>query len=399
MTKVLIMHNDLRAYWKRRVFFLRDFLKSKNIYLYAVELFGKGSPYQFDPSIQTETWWDCLFPEHSFADLAAAQIKKAVFKKLDEVNPDVVIAGSVAFSSGALGLRWAKRNKKKFIMFDDAKAGDVKRNILVQTVKNLIINQIDAFWLPSTNYADEYAALYDKKSVHYFFGFNCIDNDLFKFDGERSFNNGKIVSICRLVPKKNMGNLLKVWQFVEENNDYYKLLIIGDGPLLNDLKNLAETLGLRRVEFTGAIPNDQLPRYLHETDAFISSSLAESWGMMVNEAMAAGLPVLLSDRINAAGILLKEGVNGYGFDGENIHEMQKKVMDFIDLPESEKMEMSKNSLKIISEMDYENMGDQLVSMLKILAAEPPKKIGLLPHAAINLWPGRYNTKGWDNVKQ
>lgn len=378
---------------------MHDFLKSKNIYLYAVELFGKGSPYEFDPSIQTETWWDCLFPEHSFADLTAAQIKKAVFKELDEVNPDVVIAGSVAFSSGALGLRWAKRNKKKFIMFDDAKATDVKRNVLVQTVKNLIINQIDAFWLPSTNYADEYAALYDKKSVHYFFGFNCIDNDLFKFHGEKTFNSGKIISVCRLVPKKNMENLLKIWQFVEENNDYYKLIIIGDGPLLNNLKNLVKTLGLRRVEFMGAIPNDQLPRYLHEADAFISSSLAESWGMMVNEAMAAGLPVLLSDRINAAGTLLKEGVNGYGFDGENIYEMQKKVMDFIDLPESEKMEMSKNSLKIISEMDYENMGDRLVSMLKILAAEPPKKIELLPYAAINLWAGRYNTKGWDNVKQ
>jgi hypothetical protein len=79
--------------------------------------------------------------------------------------------------------------------------------------------------------------------------------------------------------------------------------------------------------------------------------------------------------------------------------MQKKVMDFIDLSEIEKKEMSKNSLKIIGGMDYENMGNQLFSMLKILAAEPPKKVGLLPYAAINLWSGRYNTKGWDNVKQ
>ncbi|GAC1310858.1 MAG: glycosyltransferase family 4 protein [Mucilaginibacter sp.] len=393
------MHNDLRAYWKRRVFFLRDFLKSKNIYLYAVELFGKGSPYEFDPFIQTETWWDCLFPEHGFADLAAAQIKKAVFKKLDEVNPDVIIAGSVVFSSGALGLRWAKLNKKKFIMFDDAKATDVKRNPLVQTVKNLIINQIDAFWLPSTNYTDEYAALYSKKSVHYFYGFNCIDNDFFKYHGERSFNYGKIISVCRLVPKKNMENLLKVWQFIEENNEYYKLIIIGDGPLLNDLKNLAKALKLCRVEFLGAVPNDQLPTYLHQADAFISTSLAESWGLMVNEAMAAGLPVLLSGKINAAATLLTEGVNGYEFDAGNLQEIQKKVMAFIDLSEQEKKGMSDNSLRIISTMDYENMGTHLVSMLKVLTSEPNKKISLLPFMLINLWSGRYNTSGWNNIKQ
>ncbi len=399
MTKVLIMHNDLRAYWKRRVFFLRDFLKERNIYLYAVELFGKGSPYEFDPFAQTNSWWSCLFPEQSFADLTATQITKRVFKKLDEIQPDVIIAGSVAFSSGALGLRWAKKHKKKFIMFDDAKATDVKRNFAVQSIKNLIINQIDAFWLPSTNYTDGYAALYSKKTIHYFFGFNCIDNDLFKFDGEKSFNNGKIISICRLVPKKNMENMLKIWQFVEENNDIYKLIIIGDGPLLNDLKKLAHELQLKRVAFLGAVPNDQLPAYLHQADAFISSSLAESWGLMVNEAMAAGLPVLLSDRINAAGTLLKEGVNGFGFDAANTHEMYKKVMEFIDLPELEKKAMSKKSLKIISAMDYENMGTQLLSALKILAVTPPKKLGIIPYLAINLWSGGYNTSGWDNVKQ
>ena len=165
--KVLIIHNDLRVYWRRRLFFLRDFLGSKEIELYAVELFGKGSPYDFESFNKTESWWDCLFPDQSHADLTKHQIKDKIFSKLDEIDPDVVIGGSIVFYSGALGLRWAKENKKKFIMFDDAKPSWVKRNFVVQGVKNLITNQIDALWLPSDEYDEEYTRLYSKSKIKY----------------------------------------------------------------------------------------------------------------------------------------------------------------------------------------------------------------------------------------
>jgi hypothetical protein len=174
--KVLILHTDLRVYWKRRIHFLRDFLKTRGIELYAVEIFGKGSPYDFDPYSRTEKWWDCLFPTQGFDELSQIEIKSAVFNKLKNINPDVVIGGSIVFSSGALGLRWAKRNKKKFIMFDDAKPSRVKRNSLVQSVKNLITEQVDAIWLPSDEYDQEWGALYDKRKIHFFYGFDCIDN-------------------------------------------------------------------------------------------------------------------------------------------------------------------------------------------------------------------------------
>ena len=394
---VLIMHNDLRVYWRRRLLFLRDFLKSKNIDLYAVELFGKGSPYDFDPFNKTELWWDCLFPVNSHNELSKHQIKNKIFSKLNEINPDVIIAGSIVFYSGALGLRWAKRNKKKFIMFDDAKPSWVKRNFLVQAIKNLITKQIDALWLPSDEYDQEYTKLYSKKKVHYFYGYNCIDNKLFKFNERKKFDNNKIICVGRLVPKKNIRNLLNVWKFVEEHNNTHRLIILGDGPLFPELKSFARSIKLSRVEFLGAVANDKIPEYLYNADAFISPSLYESWGLMVNEAMAAGLPVLLSNKINAADTLLKDVVNGYIFNPYDLAEMQQKLIDFIELPVSEKKEMSENSLKIIGDMSYENMGGELLATLNLLKTKPAKKTGLLPYAAINLWYGRYTTFNWDHV--
>jgi glycosyltransferase involved in cell wall biosynthesis len=397
--KVLILHTDLRVYWNRRIHFLRDYLAACGVELYAVEIFGKGSPYDFDPFSRTDNWWDCLFPTKGFGELSQIKIKVAVFKKLKKVNPDVVIAGSIVFSSGALGLRWAKRNRKKFIMFDDAKPSRVQRNRFVQSVKNLITEQVDALWLPSDEYDGEWGALYDKEKIHFFYGFDCIDNDLFKPKEEKRLDYNKIICVSRLVEKKNIPVLLDSWKLIEQNNDVYKLSIVGDGPMLNKLIGYAKSLGLKRVEFVGAVPNEQLPKYLHEADAFILPSLDESWGLVVNEAMAAGLPVLLTSKINAAATLLKDGVNGYFINVDNPTDMKLQLLVFINLPLAAKKEMSDNSLKIIGQMDFQYMGNQLLETLKLMASEPPKKLKFLAHFVINLWYGQFNTRGWDKPEK
>ncbi|WPU95691.1 glycosyltransferase [Mucilaginibacter sabulilitoris] len=324
-------------------------------------------------------------------------IKEVLFSKLAEINPDVIVAGSIVFYSGALGLRWAKNNNKKFIMFDDAKPSNVKRNALVQQVKDTITNQIDALWLPSKDYEEEYAALYSTASIHFFYGYNCIDNDLFKFKQQKRFNNRKIICVARLVPIKNLDNLLKAWKTVEEKSDLDTLVILGDGTLNSQLTGLRDELGLKRVEFVGAIPNDLIPQYLFDSDAFILPSWSESWGLVVNEAMAAGLPVLLSNKVNAAETLLIDGLNGYSFPPSDIQAMSEKIIQFVQLSTELKEKMSATSLEIIDSLNYENMGNQLLSTLLLLKAMPVKKKSFIANFLINFWDGRYNTQGWDTV--
>ena len=395
--KILILHNDLRVYWKRRLIFLRNFLKSKEISLYAIELFGKGSPYNFDSYDNKELWWHCLFPNNTNSELSKTEIERVLFSKLSEISPDVIIAGSIVFYSGALGLKWAKNNKRKFIMFDDAKPSNVRRNFIVQRIKDLITNQIDALWLPSNDYDYEYSLLYDKKRIRFFYGYNSIDNNLFKLNKPPKFDNNKILCVARLVPIKNFENLFKAWQLVEQENPYQELAIIGDGPLRQDLKELAGSLQLKHVSFLGIIPNDEIPEYMYEADAFILSSWSESWGLVVNEAMAAGLPVLLSDKINAAATLLKNDVNGYSFSPGNIEEMKQRILQYINLSLEDKIQMSVNSLKMIDTLSYDAMGQELLTTLRLLQQTPYKNPGLIASLVIKIWRGRYNTTGWDTI--
>lgn len=393
--KVLILNNDLRVYWKRRIIYLHQLLAEQHIQFYAVELFGKGSPYTFDPYDNKENWWSCLFPDNNFSELSKTTIAKKIFDKLNEINPDVVIGGSIVFFSGAIGLRWAKQHKKKFVMFDDGKPSDIKRNMVVQFVKDTLIKQADALWLPSADYDAEYP--YVDVNTIIFHGFNCIDNDQFKFKDKKTLDHKTIVCVARLVPIKNIENLLRAWKIIEDSGSVYKLNIIGNGPLYDQLNQLVSTLNLKSVAFLGAINNNDLPLHLYNADAFVLPSHSESWGLVVNEAMAAGLPVLLSNKINAGQALLQKGINGYSFNPNNVNDIADNLLTFMALDADAKKQMSDNSLKIINTMNYQNMGQEFLTALDKINSKKNKKPGIIAAIFIKLWNGNYNTTGWDKL--
>jgi len=384
------------VYWKGRLLFLRKFLATKNIDFYAIEFFGKGSPYSFDNYENQEQWWSCLFPDNSYEEISISKIRETFQLKMDEINPDIVIGGAIVFFAGALGIRWAKNNHKKFIMFDDAKPSQVKRKLIVRTIKNLIIRQVDGLWLPSKDYDKAFLELVHKNTI-LFHGYNCIDNELFRFKEKKEMNFTTIVCVARLVPIKNIDYLLRAWNIIEQRRPDYKLVIIGDGPEFVSLNELTLKLGLKTVFFLGAVNNRDIPTYFNNSVAFVLPSLSESWGLVVNEAMAAGLPILISNKINASNALLQEGVNGFSFEPSDIENIAEKISQFIELNLIDKIKMSDSSLEIINRMNYENMGDELLNAVFNLSHEKVKKLPILALLLINIWHGRYNTAGWNKL--
>ena len=395
--KVVFVSNDFRVYWKGRLIYLHEYLAGKNIQLQVIELFGIDSAYSFDDYNNSFQWWECLFPDKGVAELTNQEITSSLFLKLDQAQPDIIIASPITFFAGALSLRWAKLNRKKLIMFDDAKPLiQFKRNFVVRSIRDLLTQQIDGFWLPSNDYDTAYPAL-DKKKILFFYGYSCINNNLFKVSQKKEFTHQSIICVARLVPVKNLDNLLKAWQLVEKENAKYKLVIVGDGSAYDSLNNLANDLNLTQVQFVGTISNDQLPEFYFNADAFILPSLSETWGLVVNEAMAAGLPILLSNKINATHTLLKEGINGFSFDPYDVEAMADAILNYINLDMQAKENMSAQSLKIIAEMDYVNMGTQLVEALNKISNQKFKRANTLAMAIINLWNGNHNTAGWDTL--
>ena len=102
----------------------------------------------------------------------------------------------------------------------------------------------------------------------------------------------------------------------------WPLVLLGDGALRPDLCRRIADLGLQdSVRLPGFKQYPELPEYYAHAGAFIHASTTEQWGLVVNEAMASGLPVLVSNRCGCAQDLVHEGVNGFTFDPCNVEQL------------------------------------------------------------------------------
>jgi phosphatidylinositol alpha-1,6-mannosyltransferase len=116
--------------------------------------------------------------------------------------------------------------------------------------------------------------------------------------------------VGRLVGVKSVDTLLRAFQGVQRLLPDAGLAIVGDGPLRGSLQGMAGALGLRHVTWGGFVQPADLARYYAAADLFALPSYDEPWGVVVMEAMACGLPVVLSERVGCARDLVAAGENG-----------------------------------------------------------------------------------------
>lgn len=115
------------------------------------------------------------------------------------------------------------------------------------------------------------------------------------------------LSVGRLVPIKNFEMQIKAFSQLS-SNDRVELWIAGEGPEKTRLKKLAESLELGdKIKFLGWV--EQVGGFYNQADAFLLTSFAEGWPLVVAEASAAGLPIIMTD-VGSAGEFIKNGENG-----------------------------------------------------------------------------------------
>jgi len=123
----------------------------------------------------------------------------------------------------------------------------------------------------------------------------------------------KVIVFCaKFLARKRPHDALRAFAGAGVANSY--LLMIGDGPLADSLREEAARLGVAgRVRFTGLVKYSQLPQLYAASDLLIITSEREPYGLPVNEAMICGVPVIASDRVGAAQDLIREGETGFTY--------------------------------------------------------------------------------------
>ena len=122
-----------------------------------------------------------------------------------------------------------------------------------------------------------------------------------------------------MIPEKNLSRLIDAYGMYrkQSGSDAWDLVLVGSGPGEITLRQQVSQNRIRGVLFAGNCQIHELPLYYAHAKCFVLPSTSEPWGLVVNEAMASGLPVLASNRCGCVRDLVHDGVNGFTFDPFN----------------------------------------------------------------------------------
>lgn len=172
----------------------------------------------------------------------------------------------------------------------------------------------------------------------------------------------------KLIEKKRPMDLLKAFHTL---NSKFKLLnssliFVGDGVLRGDLEQYVKERHLKGVHFAGFQNQTELPKYYIAADMFVlPSGIGETWGLVVNEAMCFGLPVIVSDMVGCAADLVHEGKNGFTFPLGNIEALAERLKKLAEKKER-RVAFGKMSSEIIKGYTQEKDVDAIMAAAKAL---------------------------------
>ena len=178
-----------------------------------------------------------------------------------------------------------------------------------------------------------------------------------------------VLSLGRISSEKRIDFLLKNHSSLLKKNKNYKLLVVGDGPELDEYKRLVHKLKIEEsVIFTGKVPWNEVPYYYGISDIFATASDSETQGLTVVEAMAASIPVVALDDDAFRNVVI-DGLCGYLFKNKKdyLNVMHKLLQD------KEKRETMGNQARINSETySSKYFAERVLDVYRLALKDKPK---------------------------
>jgi glycosyltransferase involved in cell wall biosynthesis len=267
------------------------------------------------------------------AYLAAAadgSLEALVFRQLDSIGPDVVAIPGWASPESFAGMKWAKRRGARLVLMSDSQAHDAPRTSLRERIKARIVGRCDAALVAGTPHRDYVVAL-GMPADRVFLAYDVVDNEHFYAGADAARAEPAdhrarlglparyILASARFVPKKNLQRLIEAYAVASARVDRPpRLLIAGDGEQRPALEAQVAALGLEGVVLLpGFFGFTDLPALYGLSEGFVHVPTSEQWGLVVNEAAASSLPMVLSRACGAASELMQEGEGGWLADAGN----------------------------------------------------------------------------------
>jgi glycosyltransferase involved in cell wall biosynthesis len=285
-------------------------------------------------------------------------IPLAVVTDLIRYQPDVVVSGDLGARSLVCWFA-AKLVGARFVLWsEDITSSAVGRSKPQQWLRRFLVQRADAF-LAWGEPALRYLRSLNVPQDRIFACAQAIDNDywlqrartLDPLEEKRALGfSGKVfLLVGRALPLKGFQNFLQAWTLLpKELHSQISAVFVGDGVYLSTLVSLAANRGLKNVSFAGAKSAEELARYYAAADIFVFPSLVDVWGLVVNEAMCFGLPILASRYAGASQALVADSNVGIVFNPSDIDEFASRLRSWIESPPVRQPEKCHEILKDVT---------------------------------------------------
>jgi glycosyltransferase involved in cell wall biosynthesis len=256
------------------------------------------------------------------------RINPRVWRELSWFRPDVVVVGGYAHLTMQWAMLWCWWTRTPYLINSESHHRRTRSGFL-RVLKSLPVRLFvrnAAAGLPAGTLAKEYLVSYGGASERMFLLPNTCDVERLARSSEAArgrraairqelgLHSGPVLLyVGRLTAAKGLDTLLRAFQQVPGTTaGEPQLLLVGDGEQRGELQRLAAALGVAgKVRFIGSRPWDDLPALYAAADLFVLPSRFEPWGAVVNEAIACGLPVIVTDQVGCAPDLVHPGENGW----------------------------------------------------------------------------------------
>ena len=276
------------------------------------------------------------------SEIDLVQIKHII----NNYNPNLIFVSGWMDKIYLSATRYARKKKILVVAgMDTPWTGSVKQYISSILLKKYWRNHFNYLWVPG------------KRQINYahklgFIG-KCRPNlysgrvDLFNKSWERSKNSKKeqyphqLLFIGRLEKIKGIDMLVNIFlQIKKELKNDWRLVIAGSGTLETSIP------GSPDIENVGFKTQKELTALMGDSGAFCLPSLWEPWGVVIHEAAAAGLPLLLSDECGAAEAFLEEDENGFIFKAGDENRLKENLIKLFEFSDKSLYRMAEKSYKL-----------------------------------------------------
>jgi glycosyltransferase involved in cell wall biosynthesis len=365
MTTLAVSFTNFGPYHLARLRALARHFERNGGRLIAYETASAERLYPWERSERAEPFeWITLFPGRVLETIPRGACTRAMRKALERDRPDALgIVGYWRPESLAM-LRWAWRARRPTILMSESQAIDHPRVWWKEAIKRQRVRRFSAGLVGGPRHRDYLVDLglpHDRIAL----GYNAVDNDHYarRAEAARQAVEGRrglpeapyFLAVSRFAPEKNLPRLIQAFALYRASvrrGESWDLVLCGDGPAAAEVEAAIRESGVEEaIHRPGFLQADELSRWYGFASAFVHPSLMEPWGLVVNEAAACSLPLLVSDRAGCVETLVPtpDGITGARFDPRNVREIAHQLAWMAGLPGSERQEMGRRAAEVVAE--------------------------------------------------